>query len=252
MDNLQKNASSIRLPHSEIRILLWDIDGTLLQSTQPGGFKKYFAKALKKTFGTEGKIFEVKAAGITDTQIVFQALEGDGFTVEQISARMNEFIEVLCVEMRDYINQHENVYEILPGVKEILRATAANPHFVNALLTGNVGCGAELKMKYIGVWQYFENSLNTYGDISHDRRQLAITAGKIFNKHYQTEFEPAQFIVIGDTPFDIEAAQNFGAKMVSVETGRGIERAELEAKKPDIIIKDLSDTRKVLDILVSL
>lgn len=248
------DSKSIHNPQSKIynqdvRILLWDIDGTLLQSTRAGSFREYFAGALEKTYGTPGRIFEVKAAGITDTQIVFQALKDDGFTIEQVSARMCEFIDAMCFEMRGYINRHEDVYEILPGVREILQATAADPRFINALLTGNVGCGAKIKCRYIGVWQYFEKSLNTYGDVSHDRRQLAVTAGKNFDEYYKIKIDPAKFIVIGDTPHDIGTAKNFGAKIVSVETGRGIGREDLAAAQPDSLIKDLSNTQKVLRIL---
>ncbi|MGI9035256.1 MAG: HAD family hydrolase [Pyrinomonadaceae bacterium] len=244
--------STIRVSPAELRILLWDVDGTLLQSTRPGRFRDYFSVALEKVYGTKGKIAEAKASGATDTHIVFQSLKDDGWTIEQISARMNEFIKVLCAEMEKYTESRENIYEILPGVLGILRATDANPRFINALLTGNIGCGAEIKCRQIGVWQYFENSLNTFGDISHDRRQLAVKAGEIFNRHYKAALKPAQFIVIGDTPHDIAMAKNFGAKILSVETGRGISRAILESEKPDFLIKDLSDTRRILQILETL
>ena len=237
---------------SDLRILLWDIDGTLLQSTRPGSFRKYFAPALEKVFGTKGRIDEVSALGATDTQIVFHSLKSEGFTIEQIASRMNDFIDALCVETEKFLDANKENYEILPGVKEILRMTDENPRFVNALLTGNVACGAEIKCRYVGIWEYFERSLNTYGDISHDRRQLAIAAGKNFNKQYEFEFDPVQFIVIGDTKNDIATAKNFGAKSISVETGRSIPRKELEAENPDFLIKDLSETDKVLEIFENL
>lgn len=243
---------SSQISPSEICILLWDIDGTLLQSTRPGSFRTYFAPALKKVYGTSGKIAEVSAAGATDLQIVFESLKDAGFTVGKIASRMNEFIETLCVEMQEYLDLNAENYEILPGVKKILQATEAHPRFVNALLTGNFQCGAEIKCRSVGVWNYFENSLNTYGDVSQDRRHLAVTAGKNFNNHYKFDFHPSQFLVIGDTIFDIAAAKHFGAKTLSVETGRGIERTQLKAKEPDFLIKDLSDTKKVLEIFESL
>lgn len=255
---LKKNgdsAESTRNPTLEIqnlKILLWDIDGTLLQSTKPGGFKEYFAKALETVYGTPGKIFEVKAAGITDVQIVYLALKDAGFTIETVVEKLPEFIEAMCDEMRKYIAAHETVYEILPGVKEILHAASENPNYVNALLTGNVGCGAELKLRYIGVWDYFKNSPNAFGEISHERRELAIKAGELFSEKYDFKFKPERFIVIGDTPHDIAAARHFGAKIVCVETGRGVERADLEAQKPDALIEDLSDTQKVLELLEKL
>lgn len=244
--------SKSKIENQDVRIILWDIDGTLLQSTRKGGFKEYFAKALERVYGTQGKIFDVKAAGITDVQIVYQALKDEGFTVEAVVAKLDEFIEAMGDEMQKYIAEHENVYEILPGVKEILRATADNPKFVNALLTGNIGSGAEIKMRYIGVWDYFKNSPNAFGEISHERRDLAIKAGELFNERYKFDFKPAQFIVIGDTPQDISAAKHFGAKVVCVETGRGIEREDLVSNNPDALIEDLSDTKKVLELLGNL
>lgn len=250
---MTKDIFSAFIPQpSSLKILLWDIDGTLLQSGKPGGFKEYFAKALERVYGTKGKIFDVKAVGITDVQIVYQALKDDGFTVEKVVAKLPEFMEVMCGEMKKYTAAHKDVYEILPGVKEILQETDANPHFVNALLTGNVGCGAELKLKYIGVWDYFKDSPNAYGEISHERRDLAIKAGELFNEHYDFKFKPERFIVIGDTPHDVLAARHFGAKVVCVETGRGVEREDLISQNPDALIEDFSDTGKVLGLLESL
>ena len=249
-ESIQNSPSKIQ--NQDLKILLWDIDGTLLQSTRTGGFKEYFAKALKRVYGTQGKIFQVKAVGITDVQIVYLALKDDGFTVEKVVAKLPEFMEAMCGEMKKYIAAHEGVYEILPGVKEILQATGTNPKFINALLTGNVGCSAELKVKYIGVWSCFKDSPNAYGEISHERRELAIKAGALFNEKYEVKFKPERFIVIGDTPHDILAARHFGARVVCVETGRGVEREELEAEKPDALIKDLSETEKVLKLLESL
>ena len=252
-----ESADSIQNPKSKIqnldlKILLWDIDGTLLQSTKPGGFKEYFAKALQRIYGTSGNILNVKAAGITDVQIVYQALKDDDFTIEKVVNKLPEFMKAMCEEMEKYLDAHETVYEMLPGVKEILRATADAPQFVNALLTGNVGCSAELKMKYIGVWDYFKDAPNAFGEISHERRDLAIKAGELFSERFDFRFKSEQFIVIGDTAHDIAAARHFGAKVFCVETGRGIEKSDLEKEKPDALLKDLSDTNEILRLLKSL
>ena len=60
---------------------------------------------------------------------------------------------------------------------------------------------------------------------------------------------PEQFIVIGDTPNDIDCARHFGARAVAVGTGRFYSREEIMACEPDAILNDLSDTRLVLDTL---
>jgi phosphoglycolate phosphatase-like HAD superfamily hydrolase len=71
-------------------------------------------------------------------------------------------------------------------------------------------------------------------------------------KYLNTELKPEQFIVIGDTPNDIRAARAFGAKMVSVATGKNHPAAELEKFKPDVLLENLSDTKEVLQILKNL
>ena len=126
------------------------------------------------------------------------------------------------------------------------------PNFINALLTGNLSVAAEIKLRSVGLWQFFENAPNAFGEISHERNDLAIEAGNLFSQKYDFDFSPKQFIVIGDTPNDILCARHFGAKCVAVLTGRNQTREKLENEKPDIVIEDLNDTKKLLDIFSSL
>jgi phosphoglycolate phosphatase-like HAD superfamily hydrolase len=137
----------------------------------------------------------------------------------------------------------------LSGAREILEASSKNPYFVNALLTGNFGVAAEMKLKYFDLWKYFVDKPNTFGEISHDRRELAKTAAKNISKFLQIELSNEQFVVIGDTPNDIACARALGAKMVSVATGRNHSSAQLAEYKPDVLLEELSDTKKVLQIL---
>ncbi|HEX9962145.1 MAG TPA: HAD hydrolase-like protein [Pyrinomonadaceae bacterium] len=138
------------------------------------------------------------------------------------------------------------------AAREILAETEKNPRFINALLTGNLSVAAEIKLKSVGLWHYFENAPNAFGEISHDRRELATEAGRLFNDFYKFDFKPAQFVVIGDTPNDIACARAFGAKAVAVATGRNQSRETLAENAPDYLLNDLSDTEKVLEILENL
>jgi len=232
----------------ELRILLWDIDGTLMRSTVQGGYKKYFAATMQKVFGHAGQLDEIIPSGMTDTQIMYEALRNEGFAPEQIFAKKDELLRVFQVEMRKALSENSEPYEILPGVKDILNETANNPLFINALLTGNLSVAAEIKLRSVGLWQYFESAPNAFGEISHIRSELAIEAGKLFNARYSFAFDPQQFIVIGDTPNDIVCAREFGSKVVAVSTGRNQSRQSLLAGKPDFLLNDLSDTQEVLHI----
>lgn len=256
-DSISKNqnlntATRIPNPKSQIRILLWDIDGTLMRSTVQGGYRKYFAATMRKVFGSAGKLDEIVPSGMTDTQIIFEALRGENYTLERIFAEKELLLKTFKEEMTKVLADKGEPYEMLKGTKEILDETAENPRFINALLTGNLSVAAEIKLKAVGLWHYFADAPNAFGEISHNRADLAIEAGRLFNEKYRFDFNPQQFIVIGDTPNDIAAARNFGAKVICVETGRGIERAALESLKPDALIKDLSDKKKVLELLENL
>ena len=239
-------------PHAalaEARILLWDIDGTLMRSTVRGGYKKYFSETMRRVYGSAGNLDDLIPSGMTDTQIMYEALRREGFVPEQIFARKAELLRVFQTEMKKVLAEHGEPYETLKGVSEILAETDKNPKFINALLTGNLSVAAEIKLASVGLWHYFAGAPNAFGEISHDRSDLAVEAGKLFNAHYDFDFAPRQFIVIGDTPNDIACARAFGAKAVAVATGRGQSSKKLLENKPDFLLEDLSDTQKILRVL---
>ena len=134
-------------PKSELqnlRILLWDIDGTLMRSTVQGGYKKYFTATMQKVFGNAGNLDEIVPSGMTDTQIIFESLRHAGFSPEQIFARKAEILQVFPTEMKAVLAADGEPYEILRGVREILAETAKDARFVNALLTGNLSVAAQI------------------------------------------------------------------------------------------------------------
>ncbi len=251
-----QNSKSAEIPNSKseiqnqnLRILLWDIDGTLMRSTVQGGYKKYFSATMQKVFGSAGNLDKITPSGMTDTQIMFEALRDNGITTEKILAEKENILKIFKVEMTAVIEKNGEPYEILQGVREILEETDKNPNFINALLTGNLSVAAEIKLKSVGLWQYFENSPNAFGEISHNRNDLAVEAGKLFNKKYDFKFSPQQFIVIGDTPNDILCARHFGAKITTVATGRNQTTEKLSACNPDAVLESLTNTAKVLKLL---
>ncbi|HEX8289001.1 MAG TPA: HAD hydrolase-like protein [Pyrinomonadaceae bacterium] len=244
-----KNSPSFLVPHPNRRILLWDIDGTLMRSTVQGGYIKYFSATMKKVFGSAGTLEEIVPSGMTDTQIMYEALKGEGFTSEQIFENTGDLLEVFKQEMTRVLAENGEPYEVLPGAEEILAETDKNPKFINALLTGNLSVAAEIKLSSVGLWRYFQNAPNAFGEISHRRNDLAVEAGKLLNERYKFAFSPEQFIVIGDTPNDISCARHFGAKVIAVATGRKQSAEKLLSCNPDAFLENLSDTAKVLRLL---
>jgi phosphoglycolate phosphatase-like HAD superfamily hydrolase len=230
---------------SNIRILLWDIDGTLMRSTRTDAFKDYTVPMLQRVFGTAGRLPEMRVSGMTDMQIVGEALRDEGFTNDHIRERVDELRSHYMEEMERVTGNGEQFFYLLPGVREVLEATSRHPRYRNALLTGNIEPAAHLKMRLVGLSEFFQLP-GAFGEDSHDRRDLPALARDRINRHLQLELEPSQFIVIGDTPNDIACARHYGTRSVAVATGRMYSAEDLRALEPDAVLPDLADLELVM------
>ena len=231
-----------------MRILLWDIDGTLIHSVKIGGYKEYTIPVLEEIFGTSGRLREMRVSGMTDLQIVYEALSVEGISQEDILARAEVLVSRLTEEARRVTGNGIKFFEVLPGVRETLEALAAHPRYESALVTGNIKPKAQLKMELVGLDQYFTLP-GAFGDESHNRRDLPARAAERIREYLQLDLKPEQFIVIGDTPNDIDCARHFGARAVAVGTGRFYSREEILACEPDALLPDLTNTELVIETL---
>ncbi|MGH9969118.1 MAG: HAD family hydrolase [Pyrinomonadaceae bacterium] len=238
----------VPVSQSDLRILLWDIDGTLIHSLRSGAYKDYTIPVLQEVFGTAGRLSEMKVSGMTDLQIIGEALRHEGFTERHVRERLDHLRTRYMEEMQKATVNGEQFFEILPGVPEVLRAVAVDPRYYSALLTGNIEPAAYLKMELMGLSEFFVLP-GAFGDESHDRRDLPSLAAERIRKHLQLDLAPDQFIVIGDTPNDIACARHFGARVVAVATGRLYNSEQLLRHKPDALLPDLSNVDLVMKTL---
>jgi phosphoglycolate phosphatase len=234
-----------------MRILLWDIDGTLIRSVRTGAYKDYTIPVLEEIFGTAGRLADLHVSGMTDLQIVFEALRDAGFSQDDILARAEVLVSRMTEEARRVTGNGAKFFELLPGVRETLEALDVHPRYQSALVTGNIKPMAELKMELVGLDRFFTLP-GAFGDESHNRRDLPASAAERIRKHLQIDLAPEHFIVIGDTPNDIDCAHHFGARAVAVGTGRFYSTEELLKHKPDQFLPDLSEVDLVLRTFASI
>lgn len=227
------------------RLLLWDIDGTLLRSTRNGAFREYTAPMLESVFGTSGRLAELQVSGMTDLQIVAEALRDESFTHEHIRAKLDDIRTRYIFEMERAISEGKQMFHVLPGVRDALEAVATHPRYASTLLTGNIESAAHLKLKLVGLSEFFKLP-GAFGDDDHDRRELPAIACARLSRYFNFNFQPAQFIVIGDTPNDIACAKHFGARVIAVATGRAQTIELLRAYEPDALLEDLTDTARFI------
>jgi phosphoglycolate phosphatase len=222
------------------RLLLFDIDGTLIYS---GGAGVHALKsALVERFRIADDLRDIEIAGMTDSGIVVSILKKHQIPVtnENVSAFLDSYVHFLSLELP----RREG--KLLPGVLELLERLKSRPQLVLALLTGNVSRGAQLKLEHYGVWHFFE--FGAFADDHQDRNRLGSFARARAKEKHGSEFSAGEIDVIGDTPRDIACGKAFGARTIAVATGTWT-REQLAEHQPDFLIDDLSDVDRVIDTL---
>ena len=226
------------------RILLFDIDGTLLLSGRAG--YRALTRAFAEMFGVPRGFDGIPVAGRTDASILSAALdragmEADGEARTRFHAR---YCELFVFEIQ-FPGPRKG---LMPGVAELLRVLAGEETVRCGLLTGNFAKPARIKLEHFDLWRYFH--FGAYGDDAPLRDQLVPIAVDRARREDVTVGAPGDVVVIGDTPLDVRCAVAAGARSVAVATGSYDETA-LRQTLADTVLVDFSDTQGTLDVLLA-
>jgi phosphoglycolate phosphatase-like HAD superfamily hydrolase len=215
-----------------IRLVLFDIDGTLVHTGGAGtaAFTKTFARHFNLHHGTE----RMKFAGRTDVSLVREF-----FRIHNVTATpeyFRQFFEHYVFWLEHILET--NGGETCRGVRPFLRDLQALPSPpVLGLLTGNIRLGAEIKLRHFGLWEMFQ--FGGFADDHEDRDHIAVAALERGRRVLGENLSPPEIVVIGDTPFDVRCGKFIGAKTLAVATG-GAKLEELRKHDADWTVADLS------------
>jgi phosphoglycolate phosphatase len=213
-------------------LVLLDIDGTLVDSAGHGRFA--FEEAFDAVLG--GVPEWVDFAGRTDLQIALAMLNG---STEHLPAVLEQLAANLA-DRKDAIAAEGHVY---PGVREALSALHGTDGVVQSLLTGNVEANAAVKVGAFGLERWLDLDAGAYGSDPHERRSDLVAVAR--ERAAARYGEPTGAVLVGDTPLDVLAAREAGARAVAVATGfAGLDA--LRASEPDALLQDLSDTEAAI------
>ncbi|MBG0770437.1 MAG: HAD hydrolase-like protein [Anaerolineaceae bacterium] len=231
------------MANNEPRVLLFDIDGTLLNPAKEG--RVCLSRALTEVFGTTGPIDDFPMAGKTDWQIVTELMTEAGLPADQIDTGREAAFDAYARAVAEAAPTLQML--LLPGVESLLAALSGEPDFALGLVTGNVRDSVPYKLRAVGI----DPALFTFGAYGSERPHRNDLPGLAISRCEEQWGQPvdrAKVLVIGDTFRDIECARHAGVKVLTVATGH-TSAAELAEHQPDYVLEDLTDTEAVLKIL---
>lgn len=226
------------------RLLLFDIDGTLVKAGEVGG--AVFDRAIEAVLG-ETPTQRVSMSGKTDPQIVREYL---ALLEQDDPAHIPDVLEHLEAELAAASQQLALDGSPCVGAPELLQALAADERLHLSVLTGNIAPNAVVKLAAFGLDKWLDLEVGAYGSDHEDRQQLVPIALDRLASLRGARLSPAQTWVIGDTPRDYECAQAVGAHCLLVATGR-FGAPELANLRADAVLADLAATEAVVDLLTA-
>ena len=216
--------------------LLLDIDGTLLRASGAG--RRAFEGALADHAGVplDGALATLRFDGMTDRGIVREALAllGRPWAEAACDDILARYVARLDVEIQG------PGYRVLPGVVALLEALRARGAAFG-LCTGNVVDGARVKLRRGDLERYFDWSprgMHGFAEDGEDRPLVVAAAVRRVSAALGRAVEPAEVLIVGDTPRDVLAAHEAGCPALGVATGN-FDEAALAAAGADAVAPTL-------------
>lgn len=219
-------------------LLIWDIDGTLIQGRGIG--RRAMDKAFLELYGINNGFDGIDMAGRLDALILKDAYSFHGIK----DAESKDYFETYCKHLRNEIDILSVPIDA-PGILKLMEKLSAPNGFYNVLGTGNLEAAARIKLAKHNMNSFFPTG--GFGDREAERWEIIGDAIENAQKHYGIDFRKQNTYVIGDTPKDMECGIKLGIKSIGVATGTySVE--ELLKCEPDFIFEDFTEPEKFLSV----
>ncbi|MFL5508575.1 MAG: HAD family hydrolase [Gemmatimonadaceae bacterium] len=229
-----------------MRLVLFDIDGTLLNSGGMG--RAAMQRALDKVFGSPGNP-SYRYDGKTDKQIVRDVMRLEGHSDEHIDSRMEKLLELYLEGLHEAAKSRKFNVRPLEGVVELLDALEPREDVILGLLTGNVEPGARIKLTMAGI-DPDRFRVNAFGSDHEHRPSLPAIAQKRAGEKLGLDIAGDRLVVIGDTPADIECGRSIGARSIGVASGHYTVE-QLQEHNPYAAFPSLKNTQQLLETILN-
>lgn len=228
------------------RLVLWDIDGTLLRGGGVG--RDVFDEAVTAVLGHHPGDHRVRMGGKTDPQIALEILAFAALEDADAEAHLPAVLEALERALEAGAGRLRAEGFVLPGVPEVLRALDADLSVRSSVLTGNTQANALVKLAAFELTPWIDVEIGAFGSDDADRTALVPVALERARRLRGLDLDPADVWVVGDTPRDLACARAAGVRCALVGTGHVV-LEELRATDADAVFEDLADVDDVVKLL---
>ena len=215
------------------RILLFDIDGTLVSTGGAGAVA--WKRAFDELYGIPADIGQFTDAGMTDPDVgakTFAAVMGREPTPHELAQVVQRRLE----HLPEAVAESEG-YRVLPGVPEQLRRLSREGHLLG-LITGNGDGAAHIKLARGDLNRWF--TFGAYASAGVDRAGIVRRAVERGEAMLGKDVPNTDIYVVGDTPLDIQAAHAVGCTAIAVATGH-FDSAALREAGADRVVETLEE-----------
>jgi len=224
-------------------LVLFDLDGTLLRSGGAG--VRAMNRAGRELFGADVSMDGVVLAGGLDPSLYEEATRRAGIT--DAGDQHEAFRELYVALLSEELATHPERVNALPGIHDLLDILDHREDATLGLATGNYRCSAPLKLRAAGI-DPDRFRVQVFGDDAPDRAAMIALALERHAACRGAAIDPADVVVIGDTPRDVDSARRNGCRSLGVATGPCSED-ELSRAGADVTVPDLSDPAPLLRLL---
>lgn len=222
------------------RIVIFDIDHTM---TESGSGSEPFYFAVKRVFGIEPSKDYAFETGKADIIYLVELSRASGIEPAEIERHMQELYAALL----EFWNINGSRLYRHKGVKELLEHLKMSGYAL-AVITGNIERTGRKKLELAGVLGFFDMELCSFGDAFVTRGRLIDETIMKAESKYNAKIDKRKVLYFGDSALDVAAAKESGVRICAVSTGKH-SMEHLNGSFPDFVLKDLSDTEKVIGMV---
>lgn len=233
-------------PPSPIKLVLFDIDGTLMITK--GASSRCMKRAGEIVFGPTFQWAPI-TVGTLDPQIFSQLADANG--IEQTAEQRERYQAVYLEELERELEEKREDITLMPGIEALTehlhQRAESHGDVVVGVLTGNFRRATKLKLlgSGLGLERFTVIVCAEDGETRADLPRVGIERAE---QHTGQTIDPANTFILGDTPRDIECAKANSCIPISVATGH-FDTAQLREAGGDMVFDSFEDYSQVLERL---